>query len=113
MTRYEQLVHALAAGDLDSAKVFWRSKQWDDRDRAPRRTVAEDRHHSAAGGASVSNATPLPIALPHRIKVRKVDGSRPWHADCTCEHWTWRSKYHRVALAQGIGHLINQARKAR
>ena len=33
MTRYEQLLHALAAGDLESAKAFWRSKQWPELDR--------------------------------------------------------------------------------
>jgi hypothetical protein len=33
MTRYEQLLHALAAGDLESALAFWRSTQWTDADR--------------------------------------------------------------------------------
>lgn len=34
MTRYDQLIRALAAGDIESAKVFWRSKKWSDEDRA-------------------------------------------------------------------------------
>lgn len=33
-SRYDQLLHALAAGDLESAKAFWRSKQWPEQDRA-------------------------------------------------------------------------------
>jgi hypothetical protein len=33
MTRYDQLVHALASGDIESALVFWRSKQWTDQER--------------------------------------------------------------------------------
>jgi hypothetical protein len=42
MTRYDQLLHALAAGDLESAKAFWRSKQWTDpeRRRATRLLIA-------------------------------------------------------------------------
>ena len=32
-SRYDQLLHALAAGDLESAKVFWRSRQWTEKDR--------------------------------------------------------------------------------
>lgn len=34
MTRYEQMLHALGAGDIESALAFWRSKQWTDADRA-------------------------------------------------------------------------------
>lgn len=33
-SRYDQMVHALAAGDLESAKAFWRSKQWEEPERA-------------------------------------------------------------------------------
>lgn len=34
MTRYEAFLRCLAAGDPDSALSIWRSKQWDDHDRA-------------------------------------------------------------------------------
>ena len=57
--------------------------------------------------------TTLPIALPHRIHVRKSVGAKPWHATCDCGKWEWHSDYHRIALTMGAGHLINQARKAR
>lgn len=39
MTRYEAMLRALAAGDLDSAKAFWRSTQWSDADRAKARRL--------------------------------------------------------------------------
>lgn len=34
MSRYEAFLRCLAAGDPDSAPSIWRSKQWDDHDRA-------------------------------------------------------------------------------
>lgn len=39
MTRYESLLRALAAGDLESAKAFWRSTQWSDSDRQKARRL--------------------------------------------------------------------------
>jgi len=45
MSRYDNLLHALASGDLESAKCFWRSKFWtaDERARARRLlTTARD-----------------------------------------------------------------------
>lgn len=33
MTRYEQMLRALAAGDIESALASWRSKQWTDDER--------------------------------------------------------------------------------
>ena len=34
MSRYEDLLRALASGDLESAKAFWRSKAWSPAERA-------------------------------------------------------------------------------
>jgi len=45
MSRYDNLVRALASGDIESSKAFWRSKQWtaDERARARRLlTTARD-----------------------------------------------------------------------
>lgn len=53
--------------------------------------------------------TALPIPLPHRVKVGKTGDV--WLATCVCG-WVWHSRFHRVALTVGQGHLINQARKA-
>jgi len=45
MSRYDNLVRALASGDIESAKAFWRSTRWtaDERARARRLlTTARD-----------------------------------------------------------------------
>jgi len=45
MSRYDNMLHALASGDLESAKAFWRSTRWtaDERARARRLlTTARD-----------------------------------------------------------------------
>lgn len=56
--------------------------------------------------------TTLPIPVPHRITITKRGGDRPWCAVCACGRWGWRSRFQPMCLRQGIGHLINQARKA-
>ena len=39
MSRYENLVRALATGDLESSKAFWRSKAWTDEERSRARRL--------------------------------------------------------------------------
>lgn len=45
MTRYRQFIHALEAGDPESAVVFWKSANWTPQERARARRLVK-----SAGG---------------------------------------------------------------